>query len=113
VPIPVGVGLEEDSSRCMFGGISGNGEGSREIREVKDQFRQEEGFKSVEGGLAGRGPVPLKVLFGKINKGASNVRVVRNESPIEVGEAKEGAYVFDLGWSRPFGDSVKLDRVHS
>jgi len=63
--------------------------------------------------LAGRGPVPLKALFGEIDEGAGNIRVVGDELPIEVGEAEERAYVFDLGGGRPLGDSVELDGVHS
>jgi len=62
---------------------------------------------------SGGGPFPLKVLFGQIDKGASDIRVVGDESPIEVGEAKERAHVFDLGRGGPFGDSIKLDGVHS
>jgi len=113
VPILIRVSLEEDSSGCMLGGIRGDGEGGREIGEVKDWFQQEEGFKSVEGGLAGRGPVPLEILFGQIDEGAGDIGVVGDESPIEVCKAEERAHIFDLGGSGPFGDSVKLDGVHS
>ena len=42
VPVTIGVGLEEDGARRMFGGIRGDGEGSREVREVKDGFREDE-----------------------------------------------------------------------
>ena len=36
--VSVGVGLEEDSTRCMLRHIGGNSEGGREVREVKDGF---------------------------------------------------------------------------
>jgi len=41
-----------------------------------------------------------------------NVGVVWNELTVEIGEAKEGAYVLDFSWSWPFGDAVEFDRVH-
>ena len=40
MPISIGIGLKKDSARCIFGGISGNGEGSGEVRKVKDWFRE-------------------------------------------------------------------------
>jgi len=113
VPISIGVHLEEDSTRCVFRGIGSDGEGGGEIGEVKDGFLQEKGFEGVKGGLAGGSPVPLEVLFCKVDEGAGNVGVVRNESSVEVGKAKEGAYVLDFSWGWPFGNSVKFDGVHS
>ena len=38
MPVSIGVGLEEDSTGCMFGGIGGNGEGCREVREMENWF---------------------------------------------------------------------------
>ena len=40
MPISIGIGLKEDSARRIFGGISGNGKGSGEVRKVKDWFRE-------------------------------------------------------------------------
>ena len=31
---------------------------------------------------------------------------------IEIGEAKEGTHVFDLGQGRPAGDAIEFDRIH-
>jgi len=59
------------------------------------------------------GPVPLEILFGEVDKGVGDIGVVRDELPVEVGKTEEGVYVFNFGEGRPFGDSVKLDRVHS
>ena len=42
VPIAVCISLKEDGARSVFGGISGNGKGFREVREVEDRVRQEE-----------------------------------------------------------------------
>jgi len=81
--------LEKDSPGCAFGGVGGDGEGCREVREMEDWFRQEKGFKGVEGGLASGGPVPLEVLFGEVDEGTGDIGVVGDESTIKIGEAKE------------------------
>ena len=112
MPVAVGVGLEEDGARRMFRGVCGDGEGGGEVREVKDGFREEEAFEGVEGGLAGRGPIPREVFLGEVEEGTSDVGVVGNEPTVEVGESKERAHVFHLGWRRPVCDAVELDRVH-
>ena len=95
----------------MFGGISGDGK-CREVWEVENWFRQEKGFESVERSLASRGPVPLEVFLSEVNEGTDDVGVVWNESTVEVGEAKEGAYVLDFCWGWPLGDPIEFDRVH-
>ena len=112
MPVTVGVDLEEDSTRCMFRHISGNGERGREIREVKDGFREEETFKGVERGLTGGGPVPREVFLGEVEERMSDVGVIRDEAPVEISKAEERANIFHLGWSRPTCDSVELNQVH-
>ena len=42
----------------------------------------------------------------------SNIGVVGNESSIEVGKAKEGAYILDFSWGGPACDAIKFNRVH-
>ena len=112
VPVAVGVGLEENGTGCIFGCISGNGEGGGEIREVENRFGKEEMLKGVERGLTRRGPAPGEVLFGEVEEGASDVGVIGDEASVEIGEAKERANVFHLGWSRPTCDSIEFNRVH-
>ena len=112
VPIAVGVGLEEDGARRMFRGVRGNSEGGGEIREVKDGLGEEETLEGIKGGLARRGPVPGEVLFGEVEERASDVGVIGDEASVEIGEAKERANVFHLGWSRPTCDSIEFNRVH-
>ena len=58
VPFAIRVSLEKDGTRSILRGVGGNGKGCREVREVKDRFRQEQGFEGVEGGLTGRRPTP-------------------------------------------------------
>ena len=112
VPVAIGVGLEEDGARRVFGSVHGDGEGGGEVWEVEDGFRKEETFEGVEGGLARRGPIPGEVFLGKVKEGASDVGVVGDEPSVEVGESKERANVFHLGWRGPVCDAVEFDGVH-
>ena len=112
MPVAVGVGLKEDGTRRMFGGIRSDGEGGGEVREVKDGFGEEEALEGFKGRLTRGRPVPGEVFLGEVEERASNVGVVRDESLVEIGEAKERANIFHLGWGWPTCDSVKLDRVH-
>ena len=112
MPIAVGVGLKEDGTRCVFGGVGGDGEGSGEVGEVKDGLGEEKAFEGVEGGLAGRGPVPGEVLFGEVKEGTSDVGVVRNEPSVEVGEAKERVDIVHFSWCGPICDAIELNGVH-
>ena len=112
MPIAVGVGLKEDGTRRVFGGVRGDGEGGGEVGEVKDGFGEEEVFEGVKGGLARRRPVPGEVLLGKVEEGASDVGVVGDESTVEVGEPEERVNIFHLGRHRPVCDAVELDGVH-
>ena len=54
----------------------------------------------------------MEVLFSEVDEGTGDVGVVGNESTVEIGKAKEGAYVLDFSGGWPFGDFIKLDRVH-
>ena len=112
MPITIGVGLEEDGARRMFGGVGGDCEGSGEVGEVEDGFGEEKAFEGVERSLAGGGPVPGEILLGEVEEGASDVGVVGDEPAVEVGEPKERANVFHLGWRRPVCNAIELDGVH-
>ena len=112
MPIAVGVGLEEDSTRCMFRGVCGNGEGGREVGEVKDGLGEEKTLEGIKGGLAGGGPIPGEVLLGEVEERVGNVRIIGDESPVEIGETKEGANIFHLGWCGPIRDAIEFDGVH-
>ena len=112
MPITIRVGLKEDGTRHMFGGVRGDGEGGGEVGEVKDGFGEEKAFEGVEGGLARRGPVLGEVLLGKVEEGTSDVGVVGNESTVEVGEPEERANIFHLGWRRPICNAVEFDGIH-
>ena len=112
VPVTIGIGLEEDGARCVFRGIHGYSEGSGEVGEVKNGFGEEETFEGVEGGLTRGRPVPGEVFLGEVEERASDVGVVRDESLVEIGEAKERANVFHLSWCGPICDAIEFDGVH-
>ena len=63
--------------------------------------------------MKGRGPVPLGAFFAKVDEGMGNIGVVKNEVVVEVCKAKKGVYILDCRGGRPFGDIIKLDRIHS
>ena len=50
MPIPIGVSLKEDSSRGKLQGVGGDGEGMREVVEVKDRLREEKSFETFKRG---------------------------------------------------------------
>ena len=112
MPISVGIGLEKDGTRHIFGGISSNGKGGGEVWKVKNGFEEEKVFEGVKGGLTGRSPVPSQVFLCKVNEGAGNVGIVCNEPLVEVGEAKEGSDILDLCWGGPTCNALRFDGVH-
>ena len=112
VPVTVGVSLEEDGARRVFRRICGDSEGGGEVGKVEDGFREEETLEGVEGGLAGRRPVPREVFLGEVEERAGDIGVVRDEMSVEVGEAEKRTNVFHLGWGGPTCDSIELDGVH-
>ena len=106
MPIAVGVGLEEDGARCVFRGICGDSEGSGEVGEMENGFRKEEVLEGIEGGLTRGGPIPREVFLGEVEEGASDIGVVGDELSVEIGETKERANVFHLGWCGPICDAI-------
>ena len=112
MPFPIGISLEKDGTGCVFGGIGGDGERSGQVGKVEDWFREEEAFEGVEGRLTRRGPIPGEVFLGEVEERAGDIGVIRDEALVEIGESKEGANIFHLGWGRPTCDSVKFNWVH-
>ena len=70
----------------MFGGISGDCERGRKIREVEDWLGYEHVFQCSKGVITRLVPGPGMGFLGEIEEGAGSVRVVRNEVSIEVCE---------------------------
>ena len=63
MPFSIGVGLQEYATRCILGGISGDGKGLRGVGEVKDGFGQEAVLQPIEGILARVVPVPWGIFL--------------------------------------------------
>ena len=38
MPVSIGIGLEEDSTRRVFGSVGGDSEGGGKVREMEDWF---------------------------------------------------------------------------
>ena len=66
MPIAIGVSLEKDGPRGVFGGISGDGKGFREIREVEDGTRQEELLQVFKRLLTSGGLIPVIAFLRKV-----------------------------------------------
>ena len=105
MPISIGVCLEEDPSRCILGGISGNGEWFVWVREGEDWLFGEFLFQFVKGFLTRRSPFPFLALLSKVNEWASYVGVVSNESLVIIGKSQKQSNIFDLGGGWPVCDS--------
>ena len=73
MPIAIRVSLEEDDTRGILRGISGNGEGFGEVWEMEDRARQKEPFELVKGSLTSGSPVPTVVLFLRSKRGRATV----------------------------------------
>ena len=76
VPVSIGVGFQEDTSEGMLDSVSGNGEGTREVREVKDGLGEEELLETFEGGLTSGDPGPgisKSPILGQVSQYYSNI----------------------------------------
>ena len=62
--------------------------------------------------MADEGPVPREVFLGDIDEWSGDVRVVRDQTTVEVGKVQEGPHISDLHWCWPVGNPIQLDRVH-
>ena len=51
-------------------------------------------------------------FLGEVKKGASGVRVMRYEVPVEICESQEGLYIFDCQGNGPVSDPSYSDWVH-
>ena len=69
----------------------------------EDQSRSERFLEKFDSGAAFWGEIPCSTFPCELG---CDFQVVVNELPIEVGEAKEGLYVFDLPRFRPLLDNL-------
>ena len=112
MPSSIGVGLKEDTSSSMFGGIRSEGERFPKIGEAKDWFLQESGLELVKSQVARRGPFPSKIFLGKVDQGASDGGIISNEFSVIIGETEEGSDVLDRFRDRPVLDPFEFGGIH-
>ena len=111
-PFVIDVFLQENSARCVFGGIRGDCKRGREVGEVKDWLGSKRGFQGSEGIIARAVPGPGMGFLGEVQKRTSGVRVVQYKASVEICESKEGSDVFDCRGGRPIRDSGYFDWIH-
>ena len=71
----------------------------------KDRSRSEHFFEKFKSGVAFLSEIPCSTFLCELSKRNCDFQVIVNESPIEVGEAKERLYVFTLLRFRPLLDN--------
>ena len=96
--------MHENSACSEEGSISHNEKGVSSVWDGENRGRGEDLMKVVKGALLESSPNPRLVLFGKERKGVDNVRVIRNELPIEICEVEEEMDSFDRGGRFPCVD---------
>ena len=112
VSVPISIGLQEDTSRGMFGGISGNGKGVGKVGETEDWLGKEELLEMLKGGLTSRGPRPGTILLGEVKERAGNIGKVGGKSLVEVGKAHKGVDILELLEGGPQVNAIKFHWVH-
>ena len=65
-------------------------------------------LEKFESRAAFRGEVPCSTFPCELGKQNCDFRVIMNESPVEVGEAKERLYVFNLSRFQPLLDNLNF-----
>ena len=83
-----GVGDDgEDSTKCIVGSICLNDQGLIGLPVCEDQSRGEGSLQGIEGFLNFICKIPLSPLTGQAGQQNNNLRVIRNETTVEIGKA--------------------------
>ena len=96
----------------MLGNISGNGKGTGEDREAENRLGKDKFLEMFEGGLESGSPGPGAAFLGEVKEGTSNIGEVRDELPVEVGEAHKGADISEFFGGGPGENTIQLYSVH-
>ena len=86
----IGTGGGKDASNCIVGGVSFDNKGHIGLIMGKDGSCHEGYFEGVERTPTLLRKVPRGILSGEPSEGNHDVRVIINESTVEVGEAQKG-----------------------
>ncbi|KIO02894.1 hypothetical protein M404DRAFT_146779, partial [Pisolithus tinctorius Marx 270] len=101
-------GEQQNTSNGIVGGISFNCKWSVRNPMSEDRSRAEGILQAEEGRVALLRKVPRSTLSHEVSEWNDNVRVVINESSVEVCEAKEGLDVLHLLQLRPVMDCLNF-----
>src|ERR1700731_2602396 len=112
VDLTVTCDCREDRCDSVVRGVRFDYQQSSGDEVGEDRSRRESGFQGVERGLAVVRPEPRNVFSGEAGHQSDNIGVSVDEAAVEIGEPKEGLYVFNLPQSRPFLYRFNLSHVH-
>ncbi|KIK17438.1 hypothetical protein PISMIDRAFT_111416, partial [Pisolithus microcarpus 441] len=104
-------GVESDGVKLAIRAIRGiSFDGDWRIGNPMGKYggRGEGVFEADEGGVAFLGKVPRHVFLGEAGQWHDYLRVVMDESSIEVHKPKERLNVPDFTWFRPITDGLNL-----
>src|SRR3979490_1390989 len=104
--------LREHCASCDPGSIGLEAIGYITIWQGEDRSGRNETFEHHEGVFLGRAPDEPNVLHGEIEQGASMLREVRDESPVEVDKADERLDLLFVSRGRPLRHTSYLHWVH-
>jgi len=72
----------------------------------EDQSLGKSLLEGVEHGVGLGIPVPRRIFAGEVSEGYDDVRIVEDETSVEVGEAKEGLNLLEILRSWPLENSI-------
>ena len=79
----------------------------------QDRGGNKTGFKVLKGSLARVGKIPGNIFMSEMSEGDNNVRVIMDETTVEVSKTKERLNVFNFPGLRPVKDSLYFAWGHS
>ncbi|KIK12604.1 hypothetical protein PISMIDRAFT_120588, partial [Pisolithus microcarpus 441] len=105
------VGVESDGAKLAIRAIGGVGfDSDWHIGNPMGKYgsRGEGVFEVDEGGVAFLRKIPRHIFLGEVGQWHDYLRIVMDESLIEVHEPKEGLDVPNFTWFRPITDGLNL-----
>ena len=106
--VAVSVSLSQNGSRCVFGCVAFDLEGSGLICHYKDRFFCELFFEAVKAFLGFVGPFEFRVFLEEFVEGFGQFGEFVDESSVEVSKSQEGSDLFHGGRDWPISDPLEL-----
>jgi hypothetical protein len=109
---PLVVGLLQDSSRGVLGGINFKGVGTSRVGLLENGVTQHDCFEPLNGSCAGQGPNKRGVLFYEHCQRFGNVGKAMDEWSLVAKDTEGAANVFNSGkLFGPGGQTVAFHRI--